>query len=412
MTDREALYRAVLADPDDDTLRLIYADALEEEGDARRAAFIRTQVALAGVPEYDPAFIRARWNGSSRPLGEWIAELPELPEGLDWARESFRRGFPASIQARDAAAFVAHADDLFARFPIESLELSVARLTEVREFARCEWISRLMRLSVSQGIGGGAVRLLLASPHYERLRELHVGAGLTTGQAATAIVESRVFRQLTALSCRDDRAGGQTLVNELIRLADPPRLKVLDLSGNRLTAEQLGPLLASPALSAVEELDLSDNNLGPVAVRALAAASLPHLRSLQLMRTRPEEDGVRALASAGFLRELRSLTLGGNNLPAGSAAVLARTPAVANLRVLNLRENLRDPGAISLAESARLSNLVHLDLATNLIEDDGADALADSPHLGGLIHLDLHENVISASAAARLKQRFGDRVFL
>ena len=55
MTDREALFRAILADPDDDTLRLIYADALEEEGDVRRAAFVRTRVQLANVPEYDPA---------------------------------------------------------------------------------------------------------------------------------------------------------------------------------------------------------------------------------------------------------------------------------------------------------------------------------------------------------------------
>ena len=38
VTDREALHRAILADPDDDTLRLVYADALEEEGDSRRAA--------------------------------------------------------------------------------------------------------------------------------------------------------------------------------------------------------------------------------------------------------------------------------------------------------------------------------------------------------------------------------------
>ena len=37
MTDREALYRAILENPDDDTLRLIYADALEEEGDSQRA---------------------------------------------------------------------------------------------------------------------------------------------------------------------------------------------------------------------------------------------------------------------------------------------------------------------------------------------------------------------------------------
>lgn len=47
MTDLEALHRAVLDTPDDDTPRLIYADALEIEGDADYAAFIRADVEFA-----------------------------------------------------------------------------------------------------------------------------------------------------------------------------------------------------------------------------------------------------------------------------------------------------------------------------------------------------------------------------
>ena len=38
---------AIIADPDEDTLRLVAADFLEENGDPDRAAFIRVQVALA-----------------------------------------------------------------------------------------------------------------------------------------------------------------------------------------------------------------------------------------------------------------------------------------------------------------------------------------------------------------------------
>lgn len=44
MTDLDALYRAICAQPDEDTPRLAYADALEESGDADRAEFIRIQV--------------------------------------------------------------------------------------------------------------------------------------------------------------------------------------------------------------------------------------------------------------------------------------------------------------------------------------------------------------------------------
>lgn len=44
------LYRAILADPEDDTVRLAWADALEEAGDEERAEFVRAQVELAKWP--------------------------------------------------------------------------------------------------------------------------------------------------------------------------------------------------------------------------------------------------------------------------------------------------------------------------------------------------------------------------
>ncbi|MBA4188847.1 MAG: hypothetical protein C0467_12690 [Planctomycetaceae bacterium] len=416
VTDREALYRAILDNPDDNTLRLIYADALEEEGDPQRAAFIRTQVQLCHLPEYDPAWVQIRFHDPEKMPDAWVRELPGLPGRLEWTSEPFRRGLPAYVATDDATDFLTHADELFARFPIEALELRITQLSllsSARALAECPWISRLVKLSITQGLGAATARLMFGTTQYERLRELHLGAGLTTPQTARVIVQSRMFRQLTTLSCRDDRAGGQTFVNELTHLADPPRLKVLDLQGNRLNPERVTRLVTAPALSAVEELDLSDNNLRAESLQAIAGAHLPHLRSLHLLRSHPEEAGVEALAHSPVLNELRSLSLGGDYLTAASAEVLAASPRVTNLRVLDMRENrLGDAGAIAIANSPHLRNLVHLDLTGNLIEDAGADALAESPHMAGLIYLDLHGNVISPPAANRLKQRFGDRVFV
>ncbi len=414
MTDREALLRSILDNPDDDTLRLIYADAIEEESDSRRAAFIRAQIEYARLPEYDPVRIRARYHDREKMFGaRWMMELPALPEGLRWATHPFRRGFPSGIQSRDAATFVEHADGLFRQFPIDTLELSIARLSETREFTDCPWISHLVRLSLPEGLSGQAAGRLIGSPHYQRLRELHIGAGLTTNSTASSLVRSRLFKQLTSLGFRNDRQGGGTLVNELSQLADPPRLRTLDLSGNRLGAEHLQRLLASPMVSTVDDLDLSDNHLGTAGIEVMAAASLPFLRSLHLVRARPETEGIRALREARFLPELRSLALGGNVLPPQAGEVLAGAAGVANLLVLDLRDNrLGDAGAAALASSPFLRNLVLLDLSTNEIEDEGAEAIAESPHLNGLIYLDLHANMISTNSAARLKRRFGDRVFL
>ena len=50
MTDGDALYRAILAAPEEDTPRLVYADWLDENGQPNRAEFIRVQIELAQIP--------------------------------------------------------------------------------------------------------------------------------------------------------------------------------------------------------------------------------------------------------------------------------------------------------------------------------------------------------------------------
>lgn len=50
MTNDEAFLRAIVARPDDDIPRLIFADWLDDHGEAERAEFIRVQCALAKLP--------------------------------------------------------------------------------------------------------------------------------------------------------------------------------------------------------------------------------------------------------------------------------------------------------------------------------------------------------------------------
>src|SRR5206468_7966092 len=57
MPTEEAFIQAIIADPDDDAPRLIYADWLDERGDPR-GEFIRVQCALARMDEWDPR----RWD--------------------------------------------------------------------------------------------------------------------------------------------------------------------------------------------------------------------------------------------------------------------------------------------------------------------------------------------------------------
>jgi uncharacterized protein (TIGR02996 family) len=413
MTDRDILYRAVLETPEDDTLRLVYADALEEGGEPQRAAFVRAQVELSRAPEYDPLWVEARARGTGRTFDpRWVLDLG-LPDGLDWARDPFRRGLPGAVQARDGTAFVAHAADLFARFPVEALELALLRVADVNELAECRALERIAALTLAQGASAQVVERLLASPHLARLTELRVGPELTTPATVRALARGRAFARLTTLAVRSDGRVTGPMAAQLAQLARPPALTKLDLSGNRLGAPDLTALGASPAVAAVEHLDLSDNNLGAAGVAALAGGNFPHLRALHLLRTRPQEDGVTHLVEAAFFPELQSLSLGGNNLGPPAAIQLANPPRGANLRVLDLRENrIGDRGAAALADSPHLAGLLQLDLAESRVADAGAKALAESPHLRGLLYLNLFGNAIGPKAADRLRARFGDRVFL
>ena len=54
VSDGDALRRAILDQPDDYTLRLIYADWLDENGQPDRAAFVRAQVWAAQAEPYIP----------------------------------------------------------------------------------------------------------------------------------------------------------------------------------------------------------------------------------------------------------------------------------------------------------------------------------------------------------------------
>lgn len=63
MSDQESVFRAILRDPEDDTVRLAYADVLSELGQSARAEFIRVQVELAKTPMFEDQYESCRACG-------------------------------------------------------------------------------------------------------------------------------------------------------------------------------------------------------------------------------------------------------------------------------------------------------------------------------------------------------------
>src|ERR1043166_4810535 len=121
---RDALYRAICAEPDEDTPRLAYADLIEEDGETARAHFIRAQVALARVPEYDPLHVSTRQLGPDVLTGHGMAHtLPKVPGGYAWSTFEFRRGFPWKVGLLSLDAFVGDGAAVFDAAPVQALDV-------------------------------------------------------------------------------------------------------------------------------------------------------------------------------------------------------------------------------------------------------------------------------------------------
>jgi uncharacterized protein (TIGR02996 family) len=394
MTDLEALHQAVLDHPDDDTPRLIYADALEDAGDSERAAFIRAHVAAERGAAWEAPAIRFRLHELAE-LGDWPTEtLPQLPDGLEWLEQPFRRGFPAAIDAGDGSAFIRPCDSLFSIAPVEELHLAAIPLPNLDGLIACAGLSRIRKLVLSEGAIGMTAERLLASPHLGGLNEFHLGSQMSTGATEAAVVRSPAFARLRAFGCRNVR-WPERLLTEMLQLRRPPRLAKLDLARSGLALNPFDAafsdkralfeeLFAADIVKEVEALDLSENHLGPAGVESLAEARLPRLRSLALRQVRPEERGLRALLSSDRIAELRSLSLAGNNLGPRAAELIVHADRLESLRVLDLSEN-------------RLG-------------DAGARLLAAARSLDGLLLLDVSENGISEAGESLLRERFAGRV--
>src|SRR4051794_26324308 len=103
MSEQQSLLAAVVADPDDDAVRRVYADWLDENGQPERAEFIRVQIEREKLSQRSKK--RAPLEAREKELAtahakEWLKDLPEWARPRDsnviatpWDWFGFRRGF-------------------------------------------------------------------------------------------------------------------------------------------------------------------------------------------------------------------------------------------------------------------------------------------------------------------------------
>jgi uncharacterized protein (TIGR02996 family) len=424
---QKALLQAILDEPDADAPRLVYADWLEEHGGvlpqgsaaaSAYAGFIRKQIELAKVPEYDPLWVHTWFQDRDAITGRGFeAFCPPLPEGVRPTISAFHRGFLKRIEVQSLETFLTHAPALFAVAPLHELRLRANYRgipPDLTGLASSPYLSCLRRLNFCLSrLPAREIERLQDSPDAGNLRELEFEFAGIAEDGCQALFRPPLITQLTRLRLHSNSVRWTNVVRDA---PGPFQLRCLLLTeptGSHLPAG----VFEAPLLRGLTELDLGGNHLGPDGFARLGeSAVLDGLESLGLAKTLPQVEGARALADCAKLTTLRRLDLSANRLGPVAVRLLAQSPHLANLRVVELNSNpLGDRGAQALAASPYLTNLVQLDLMHCEIGDAGAQALLESPHLDRLIRLNVYgdsrKNKISDDMKRRLRERFGDRLF-
>jgi len=414
MSDDDALRAAIVAAPDADLPRLVYADFIQERGDETGAEFVRAQVELANTPEYEPFAVHCHTH---RP--DWVsgddrrATLPGVV-GVDWVPERpFRRGFGWAVTAPFLPSLQRGLPLLRAREPVQSLALGTALPEQWEELVRSPWLPDIREVRFT-GLTTpiDPLRFLCAAPAATGLRAMHFDRGDSPAMPFLLedVFASPLGKGLTALGVRhsteqsreliEGLAGGAEALAELVltRISWPwnavlvlvqsgllGRLRVLRLTDSYLSAGCLSDLVESPLVAGLAVLEVPNAHLRESAVEVLAAS--PHLTGL------------------------RKVNLNDNTLGPRAARSLARSRSLGGLRSLLLRMTGTDnAGVRSLTRAPFWPNLVELDLTRNPLDDGGAGHLLSAPAPPDLTALRLSVNRFSEPVRDALVEKYGPAV--
>jgi uncharacterized protein (TIGR02996 family) len=378
-TTEEAFLSDIRANAEEDGVRLIYADWLQENGQGQRAEFIRVQVELARLSDDDP-----RRGVLADRQDELLAA-----HGDEWGRCCFEAG---ARQAEWSRGLVEEVDlerddqveDILRAAPVRRLRLSnvdgerLAQIVGLPQFAQVRELTAEPRYNTRLRADD-----LARSSRVAELTALSLGDLYPRPAHIEALFSSLHFRSLKRLALTSSHLGAE----EVESLAQAPllgQLTDLNLSDNEIELRGVEALLASPRVAGLTNLDLDGvGELGAEGGRAFAASPyLGRLAGLSLYWAGLGPEGVAALAAAAHLESLRRLYLNENGLGDEGVREIARAPHWTGLTDLNLALNLIGPEGVGhLARSPIWPNLEQVAFGDSELGDEGAKALADSPAL-------------------------------
>ena len=408
MSDQAALLAAIHDNPEDDSVRLAYADWLDEQGGASNEAwaeYIRLEIQHErDFPEFawskvkEDAQKRA-WQLFRRYADEWFPAFFGRRHVLRGASAQirFRRGFPHEVYAyKGPSRLIEIGEKVLQLAPITRLVLNNVDDSDLDSLLEEPWLSRLHSLDLyGYDIPQTDWCTVASCPHLKQLRELMLYYGTLTPENAAWIAKKN--------PC--------------------PRLKRLHI-GFAITDAAIAGLFGGKAFAGLEELELDTGKLGPEGLKTIAsvlkrlkslkvsyrkipgmakiltrAAFWPRLEELEVVRCGLGNAGLGELVSGKHSR-LRTLRMDYNNVTSAGALALAASPVLASLTKLDISNNkIGDTGVAALVGSPKARNLRELDVSECKIGPAGIIVIAQSPHLANLRELWLSSNNIDLPGA-------------
>lgn len=260
---------------------------------------------------------------------------------------------------------------------------------DIEALTSARWDALAELSIVNEGLSGEAAKALARSANFPKLESLEL-----TGDAGP-LIRSDELPGLRRL-CLGGLPGGAAAALDNLAAR---QLRFLDLRENGLSAEAVAALGRSAAAPHLEGLSLANNPLGVEGARALAEGDFRSLRWLDLDGAQLGEGAGEALAGAAWLSGLAVLNLHDTGLGPADIRALAAAP-LWEMRSLNLSMCKAGLSGVTALASAGMPKLEVLDLYGAGIKDRGFRALVESPLVDRLVSLRVSANSIKKKTLA------------
>ena len=431
----------IINDPDNISLRLQYADAVEKEGDSNYAGFIRLQCQLVDASSLEQRVLQHQSQTLLSEYGnQWVQalSLPEYIVNIFW-----HLGLVEELVI-DIERFDGNLELALSKAPVSTLSLvDNEQLTGLRSLASDPALSRIKHLNlIETTLTAEGATILFSSGQFDQLESIVFSDDDSQPDVIQQLVKGH-FPSLKRIRCSGSISAnlGKAGIQMLAASALSSQITELDLFNVRLDSKAAQVFTLPNGFTQLTRLSLGDggyskNCLSDQGTRELANThNLQNLRFLDLGFNDIGDQGFEFLAKSEYLENIEELHLQANAISHDSFVYFSIAKFLHRVRVLDLSHNnlcdravenlvLAAPGQITtlwlyhneitdrgvrmIANAPVTRRLVELNLAQTGMTDQGAQSLLDSDNLTSIQTLFLGLNDFSEEMKKLLANRFGE----